>query len=53
MHDIGVPRRLSEVGVREEHIPLMVPQSVVDGCHPSNPRPCTAEDFDRMFREAL
>ncbi|MBM3464360.1 MAG: iron-containing alcohol dehydrogenase [Armatimonadetes bacterium] len=53
LHDVGIPTRLSDVGVREEHVPKLVAQAVEDGCHQLNPRPCTAEDFERLYRAAL
>ena len=51
--DIGIPRRLSEVGVTAEMIPKMVPQAMEDGCHRLNPRPTTAQDMQMLYRQAL
>lgn len=53
LHDIGIPHRLSDVGVTEAQVAAMVPLAVADGCHGGNPRPCTADDFERLYREAL
>lgn len=50
---IGLPARLSEVGVTAEHIPRMVPQAVEDASHRTSPRPCVADDFAAMYRAAL
>src|SRR5207245_9381767 len=44
--DIGIPARLSEVGVTSDMIPKMVPKAMEDGCHLLNPRPTTAEDME-------
>ncbi len=51
--DIGIPRRLSEVGVTAEMIPVMVPKAVEDGCHQCNPRTTTAADMEALYRQAL
>jgi len=51
--EIGIPRRLSEVGVTAEMIPMMVPKAMEDGCHRSNPRPTTAQDMQDLYRAAL
>lgn len=50
---IGIPRRLSDVGVKPEMIPLMVPKAMEDGCHQLNPRPTTVEDMEMLYRQAL
>jgi len=50
---LGLPQRLSAVGVREEHIPEMVPQAFEDASHRGSPRPCTAEDLESLYRAAL
>jgi alcohol dehydrogenase class IV len=51
--DIGIPRRLSEVGVTPEMIPVMVPKAMEDGCHQCNPRTTTAADMEALYRQAL
>jgi alcohol dehydrogenase class IV len=51
--EIGIPARLHELGVRHDQIPRLVEIAVADICHQTNPRPCKAEDFARLFAEAL
>jgi len=51
--EIGIPRRLSDVGVKAAMIPVMVPKAMEDGCHLLNPRPTTAEDMEMLYRQAL
>ena len=51
--DIGIPKRLSEVGVKPDMIPLMVPKAMEDGCHLLNPRPTTVQDMEALYRAAL
>ena len=50
---IGIPARLGGKGVTEAHIPQLVEIAVKDTCHQTNPKPCSAEDFRRLFAEAL
>ena len=50
---IGIPARLGGKGVTEADIPKLVEVAVHDTCHQTNPKPCTAEDFRRIFAEAL
>ncbi|MBI5280017.1 MAG: iron-containing alcohol dehydrogenase [Burkholderiales bacterium] len=50
---IGVTGTLSSHGVKAEHTPRLVEIAVADMCHQTNPRPCTAADFERLFAEAM
>lgn len=50
---IGLPERLSELGVSEDGIPLMARNAMADWCHPNNPRPCTEEDMKTLFLNAM
>jgi alcohol dehydrogenase class IV len=49
----GLPRRLSQAGVRREMIPQLVEKALADACHQSNPRPVTQVDFERLINEAF
>jgi 4-hydroxybutyrate dehydrogenase len=49
----GLPRRLSQAGVRREMIPRIVQKALADACHLSNPRPVTQVDFERLIDEAF
>lgn len=51
--EIGIPARLGAVGAKREHVAALVAVAVKDTCHRTNPRPCTAADFERLFTEAL
>src|SRR5579863_1716 len=51
--DIGIPKRLSDAGVKAEMISIMVPKAMEDGCHQLNPRPTTAADMEMLYRVAL
>jgi alcohol dehydrogenase class IV len=50
---LGLPTRLSEVGVPEDGIPALVEGAMGDGTTLMNPREPSEEDYDRLFREAL
>jgi len=49
----GLPRRLSQAGVKREMIPRLVEKAMADACHHSNPRPVTQADFERLINEAF
>jgi alcohol dehydrogenase class IV len=51
--DIGITGRLSDHGVRAEHLPRLVQVATADICHQTNPRPCTSADFERLLTAAL
>jgi alcohol dehydrogenase class IV len=50
---LGIPRTLKEAGIRREQLPRLVEVATGDICHLNNPRPCTKEDFARIFMEAF
>ncbi|MGH8797755.1 MAG: iron-containing alcohol dehydrogenase, partial [Caldimonas sp.] len=50
---IGIASNLGAAGVKGEQIPRLVEIAVADMCHQTNPRPCTAVDFERFFAEAM
>ncbi|MDQ6750145.1 MAG: iron-containing alcohol dehydrogenase, partial [Actinomycetota bacterium] len=50
---LGLPGRLSEVGVPEAGIPQLVEGAEGDGCTLVNPRETTAEDFAELYRRAM
>jgi alcohol dehydrogenase class IV len=49
----GLPRKLSQAGVRRDMIPLLVEKALADACHQSNPRPVSQVDFERLINEAF
>jgi alcohol dehydrogenase class IV len=50
---IGIPAKLGGKGVRQSDIPRLVEIAVNDTCHQTNPKPCSADDFRRIFAEAM
>ena len=50
---VNLPLRLSELGVREDGIPLMAKNAMGDWCYPNNPKTCTEADMEMLFRKAM
>jgi alcohol dehydrogenase class IV len=50
---VGITGSLASHGVSAQQIPRMVEIAVNDICHQTNPRPCTAADFERLFQAAM
>ena len=50
---IGIPGKLSDVGVKEENLEELTEKAFLDGCHQSNPRSCTRENLKELYREVL
>ena len=55
--ELGIPAKLSAYGaarrVTPDDIAKLVEIAVADTCHQTNPRPCTADDFRRIFAAAM
>ena len=51
--DAGIPSNLAQAGVDSSKLEQLVKVATEDGCHPNNPRACTAETFRQVFKEAL
>lgn len=50
---LGLPTRLSGIGVGEEHLEELSDLAFADFCHPNNPKPVSREDFRKIYGEAL
>ena len=50
---VGITGTLTTHGVTAAHLSRLVEIAQHDICHQTNPRPCTAADFERLFRAAL
>ncbi|HKU86198.1 MAG TPA: iron-containing alcohol dehydrogenase [Casimicrobiaceae bacterium] len=55
--DLGIPSKLSAYAaarrVTPDDVAKLVEIAVADTCHQTNPRPCTADDFRRIFAAAM
>ncbi len=50
---VGVPRSLGTIGVREEDVDRLAGFALRDACMATNPRPVTHADVAALFRQAL
>jgi alcohol dehydrogenase class IV len=50
---IGIEGGLAKHGVRPEQVPRLVEVALADICHQTNPRACSASDFERFFHQAM
>ncbi|MBK6865036.1 MAG: iron-containing alcohol dehydrogenase [Ideonella sp.] len=50
---IGITGGLALRGVTAAHLPRLVELAAADICHQTNPRPCSAADFERLFQAAM
>src|SRR6187402_2035727 len=57
VHDItarlGLPTRLSQMGVEENMFDKVIKGALADHCHKTNPREASAEDYRRMLQESF
>ena len=50
---IGIRGGLAQHGVTQAQVPRLVEVALADICHQTNPRSCTAADFERFFHAAM
>jgi alcohol dehydrogenase class IV len=50
---IKIPHKLSEIGVKQEHIETLADLAIADFAHPNNPKPVSREDFKQLYLLAL
>ncbi len=50
---LGITGTLGNHGVKESDMARLVEIATADICHQTNPRPCTAADFETLFRTAM
>ncbi|HWI40135.1 MAG TPA: iron-containing alcohol dehydrogenase [Verrucomicrobiae bacterium] len=53
IRDIGLAKGLSQIGLREEFIPLLSRNAVMDACIVTNPRTATVEEIEAIYRKAM
>ena len=51
--ELGLPLRLRDAGVTQDHIETLSDLAFADFCHPNNPKPVSREDFKKLYQEAL
>jgi alcohol dehydrogenase class IV len=50
---INIPRNLTALGVKSEHIETLSALALADFAHPNNPKPVTKENFRQLYQKAL
>jgi alcohol dehydrogenase class IV len=50
---INIPRKLSSIGVKQEHIEALSDLALADFAHPNNPKPVSRDDFKKLYLKAL
>ena len=50
---VGIPHRLRDIGVKQEHLDTLADLAFADFAHPNNPKPVSREDFRKLYQEAL
>jgi alcohol dehydrogenase class IV len=50
---VGIPHKLSEIGVKEEHLETLADLAFADFAHPNNPKPVSRADFRKLYEDAL
>lgn len=51
--EVGVPKGLADLGVREEDVPLLASTALRDACMSTNPRPADKAHIEALFRAAM
>lgn len=50
---IGIPQRLTDIGIKEENLPQLAADALIDPCTGGNPRPVTKEEILEIYKKAL
>jgi alcohol dehydrogenase class IV len=50
---LGLPTRLSAMGVSESLFDEIIDHAMVDHCHATNPRLASRDDYRRMLQESM
>lgn len=50
---VGIPQRLTDIGIKESDIPALAEQALADVCTPGNPRDVQLDDILALYRQVL
>ncbi len=50
---VGIPHKLRDIQVKEEHLDTLADLAFADFAHPNNPKPVSRADFRKLYAEAL
>ena len=48
--DVGIPKRLRDIGVKEEDLEALANSAHADACAPGNPRDASVEDLYHLYK---
>ena len=48
--DVGIPRKLSEIGVQEKDLQFLADSAIADACTPGNPRDVSKEEVIEIYQ---
>ena len=48
--DVGIPKRLNEIGVKEEDLHSLAESAFADACTPGNPRDTSVEEIYELYK---
>ena len=51
--DVGIPQKVSDLGVKEEDIDFLADSAMADACTPGNPKPPSKEDVVALYRSMM
>lgn len=51
--DVGIPAKLSEVGVKKEDIPFLAQSAMDDACRPGNPKDPSLQDIISLYESLM
>ena len=50
---INIPHKLSDIGVKQDHVETLADLAIADFAHPNNQKPVSREDFRNLYSKAL
>jgi 4-hydroxybutyrate dehydrogenase len=51
--ELGMPTGLGAAGLKQEHIPKLAKDAMLDHCYKFNPRPCSEADMQHLYEAAF
>ena len=51
--ELGMPAGLGDAGLKQEHIPKLAKDAMLDHCHKVNPRPCNEADMIQLYEASF
>ncbi|MDQ0203616.1 lactaldehyde reductase [Pectinatus haikarae] len=51
--DVGIPQKLSELGIKEKDIKFLAESAMADACTPGNPRDASLKEIENLYRSIL